>query len=210
MNRLRIAAIVEGDGEVASVPILLRRLGTEILGGRILEIPNPPIRRSRGELLKAETLQKAVALAWKRLTDSPACDEPSLILVLIDSERECPRMLGPRLLEAASGALDPRADVSCVLAHVMYETWFAASAASLGKYLEVDPDDCPHDPEQSQCGKSWIKKYIKAPKYKETTHQAKMTAVMDLKRCRAVSPSFDKLCRELEKRFSEDGRTGGS
>ena len=199
MNRLRIAAIVEGHGEFDCVPILLRRIGQEILGGKILEVLKP-IRRSRGELVKEDGLKKAVALALKLLRDFPSQDDASLILILIDSERECPRMLGPKLLEIAKG-VDPRADVSCVLAHVMYETWFVAAAMSLDKYFTVKPEECPQDPEGSECGKSWIEKHVKEPKYRETIHQAKMTGSMDLVRCRGASPSFDKLCRELEKRF---------
>jgi predicted ATPase len=38
-------------------------------------------------------------------------------------------------------------------------------------------------------------------KYSETIDQPAMTADMDLSLCRRRSPSFDKLCRELEKRF---------
>lgn len=63
---------------------------------------------------------------------------------------------------------------------------------------QLEPD--PKDLARQRCRKAWIEKRIKAPKYSETVDQPAMTAAMDLKLCRSRSPSFDKLCRELEKR----------
>jgi hypothetical protein len=37
--------------------------------------------------------------------------------------------------------------------------------------------------------------------YAETVDQPRLTAAMDLQMCRERSKSFDKLCRELEKRL---------
>ena len=51
---------------------------------------------------------------------------PTLVLVLIDADKELPCVLGPRLykdaLEAHSGI-----PLACVVANVEYETWFVAS-----------------------------------------------------------------------------------
>jgi hypothetical protein len=92
-------------------------------------------------------------------------------------------------------------DIICVVANVMYETWFVAAAQSLGESLNLSADTAvPDDPEQQRQGKGWIERYFKGPKYSETQDQPAMTAKMDLVARRAKSPSFDKLCRELSLR----------
>jgi hypothetical protein len=50
--------------------------------------------------------------------------------------------------------------------------------------------------------KAWIEQRFKGTRYSETQDQPAMTLVMDLNLCRTRSPSFDKLCRELERRAS--------
>jgi len=203
MGRLRIAPIVEGDGEYECVRILLERIWYEELKGEYIDVIRP-VRQSRGKLLQEAELRRAVRLAVGLLNEPPASGDPGLVLVLIDSERECPARLGPRLL-AIGRDVDPRADVACVLAHVMYETWFAASAGSLDAYLDLEPGPEPADPEGSGLGKSWVQNHFRFPKYRETQHQPAMTRAMDLAACRSKSRSFRKLCGELEKRMAPSG-----
>ena len=130
MSRLRVAPIVEGDGEESCVRILLERVWG-MLGGEFIQFLRP-IRHSKGRLVKKDWLQKAVRLAVRSLQEPPASEDPGLILVLIDADEGCPADWGPKLLgfaeEAAFGL-----DVACVLANVEYETWFAAAAESLGQ-----------------------------------------------------------------------------
>lgn len=203
MGRIRIVPIVEGDGEYACIRILLERVWYEVVGGEYIEVIRP-VRQSRGKLLQEAELRRFVRLASGLLNEAPASDDPALVLILVDSERDCPKLVGPKLL-AIGREVDPRVDVACVLAHVMYETWFVASAGSLGAYLECDPEAEPTDPEGAELGKSWIEKHFRFPKYRETQHQPAMTRAMDLAACRSRSPSFDKLCRELEKRMAPSG-----
>ena len=151
-SRLRIAPIVEGHAEFSCIPILLRRIWRELLGGEYLDECRP-VRQPQGTLMKPDGLSRAVRLALKSL-DSPS-DDPALVLIVIDSEGECPRFLGPKLRTIAN-QVDPRADVACVLAHVMYETWFVASADHLADYLNLRPGDPPAEPEQTGSGASWI------------------------------------------------------
>jgi hypothetical protein len=47
VNHSTIAAVVEGQGEVAAVPVLLGRLLAEIAPGRYVAVPRPH-RVSRG------------------------------------------------------------------------------------------------------------------------------------------------------------------
>jgi hypothetical protein len=200
MSRIAVAPIVEGQGDEAAVRLLVQRVWTELLGGEYADVVKP-IRRSRGLLLRHDSgdLEKAIRFALLKLEEHGG----GLVLILIDAEDDCitHRPLGPAILERA---IKVRSDIdlSVVIANVMYETWFVAAADSLIDYLDLsDKASIPEDPEQARAGKGWIKQRIKSGKYSETADQAALTARMDLSLCRSRSPSFDKLCRELEKRF---------
>jgi hypothetical protein len=94
-------------------------------------------------------------------------------------------------------------DIAVVVANTMFETWFVAAAASLTSHLVLpDPHALPADPEAARLGKAWIKQHMRSRKYSETADQASLASQMDLAACRARSRSFDKLCRELEKRLN--------
>jgi hypothetical protein len=125
-----------------------------------------------------------------------------LILVLVDADHDCPGRLGPELLELARKS-HAHVDVACVVAKVEYETWFVAAAESLQDYLELPADfRLSGRPEELGLSKGWIEQRFKGTRYSETQDQPAMTRVMDLNLCRTRSPSFDKLCRELERRVS--------
>lgn len=66
MTPLRITAIVEGDGEVAAVPVLVRR-AANLMGwhGRV-HIP-PAIRQPASKLLRPGELERIVGLAARKL-----------------------------------------------------------------------------------------------------------------------------------------------
>ncbi len=203
MNRLRVAPIVEGHGEYECVRILLERLWYESFGAEYLDILKP-IRQPRSRLVQEEGLRKAVTLALEKLNNDPSSADARLVLVLIDADEDCLRELGPRLLQWAA-AVDTRADVACVLANVEYETWFAASAESLRSYLDLSGDPAiSDDPEGQKHGKAWVRQRFQgARSYSETLDRLAMTRAMDLALCRRRSPSFDKLCRELQKRLNQ-------
>ena len=124
----------------------------------------------------------------------------TLVLILIDAESSCPKDLAPRLV---SWAKDARADadIACVLPYPMFETWFAAAAASLAGVNGL-PDDLPvpDDPEGNRVGKAWLRAQLPR-KYSETVDQPRFAAKVDLFECRRRSASFGKLCRELALRL---------
>jgi hypothetical protein len=201
VSRITIAPIVEGHGENGAIRNLLWRTWTEIVGGEHAEILHP-IRRSRGRFLKIEEgdVEKAVGLAALKLKDVGG----GLILILVDAEDDCAKLgsLGPILLQRARQA-HADMDIACVIANVMYETWFVAAAESLGDYLDAPKDDIPEDPEAARAGKGWIKLHMRSGHYSETADQPSLSTMMDLKLCRSRSRSFDKLCRELELRHQK-------
>ena len=202
MSRLRVLPIVEGHGEDNSIRILLQRIWGEMLGGEYVEVLKP-IRGKRHQLVKAVELGKALNLAVLKLRD-PRRQTPSMILVLLDADSDFPCILGPSLL-ALAREIRADADVSCVIANIEYETWFVAAAESLNEYLDLSDDSAiPGDPERARHGKGWIQKKFLGPSYSETIDQPAMTQAMDLALCRQRSPSFDKLCRELEARLERN------
>jgi hypothetical protein len=197
LSRLRVLPIVEGHGEDSSIRILLQRIWTELLGGEYLEVLKP-IRGKRHKLVKPTELGKALNLAVPKLR---AAGSKGLILVLLDADDDLPCILGPSLLALARG-VRADADISCVIANIDYETWFVAAAESLSEFLDVANDlAASKDPERARQGKGWIKQKFRGIKYSETIDQPAMTQAMDLALCRQRSPSFDKLCRELERRL---------
>ena len=199
MSRITVAPIVEGHGEVEAVRILLERIWYELFAGEFIDVLKP-IRQPRPKLAKEDGLRKAVALATGKLRQTGSAD-PMLVLVLLDADKDCPAELAPQLLTWAR-ATDSTMDSICVIAKVEYETWFVAAAESLKAFLTLGPGDPPSDPESGGSAKGWIKKRFRQPTYSETRHQPRMTSAMDLTLCRGHSPSFDKLCRDLEMRVS--------
>jgi hypothetical protein len=199
MSRLHVAPIVEGQGEVASIRILLERTW-ELVGGEYVRV-DPPFREGRGRIVKKDILQRAVRSASLKLNTPAPSGDPALVLILIDADDDRPCVLGPELLAMAREA-NPAIDVACVLAVVEYETWIAAAAESLTQYLDLPAGfTASETPEASRHGKAWIKRHFRGGSYSETQDQPGMTAAMDLSLCRRRSASFDKLCRELEQRL---------
>jgi Domain of unknown function (DUF4276) len=195
VKQLRVAAIVEGHGEYESIRLLLTRIWHDMLGGEWIDVLQP-IRQKRHKLAKQSELEKAVQLAALKLANVPGATMPSVILILVDADEDLPCHLAPELLNWAKAARSD-VDIMCVVANIHYETWFVAAAESLRDFLNLPADmEAPDAPEQQRLGKGWIKKHFKGT-YSETQDQASMTARMDMAMCRARSPSFDKLCREL-------------
>lgn len=125
---------------------------------------------------------------------------PGMVLFLLDADDAPACRLGPSFLATAQ-ALRSDLDISIVLAAPEYETWFVAAAESLGRFLRLGDDATPADPEKSRLRKGWIEQRFRGIKYSETVDQPALTKAMDLSLCRGRSSSFDKLCRELEKRL---------
>ena len=126
-----------------------------------------------------------------------------VLLLLLDAEEDCPAKLAPRLLERARAARCD-ADVACVLAKRELENWFKAAAASLAGVGGLPNDlSVPANPEEGG-GDTWLTKQMQSQnrgrKYTKPADAVELAKRMDLQQCRDHSPSFDKLCRELEAR----------
>jgi hypothetical protein len=200
-----VAPVVEGQTEQGCVERLLHRVWGELLQRperlQVLE----PFRGHRDALVHGngmaltESVQKAfLKLQAKLRRDAEA---RSLLLILLDAEGDCPAELAPRLLETARQARRD-ASIACVLAKRMLENWIVAGASSLAGVNGLpDPLQPPEAPEE-RSGSAWLIEQLhrrdRARKYTKTADAAVFVRAMNLHECRVKSPSFDKLCRELE------------
>lgn len=194
---MRVVPIVEGDGEVAALPVLLRRLAawrTPEIGAEV----STPIRVRRDRFLnKPEEFERFLLLA------SAKAAADGWILVLLDADDDCPATTAVQILARARVCVRHER-VSVVLAKREYEAWFIAASRSLdgfrGFKLETDEEiDC----EVPRNAKEWIRARIVGGSYGETTDQPAFSARMDLQQAFNRSRSFRKLCKEWEMRASE-------
>lgn len=185
----RLIAIVEGHGEVAAVPVLLRRMARQIAPEQTVVIA-APLRVSRSKIVKPQELEKYMAIAARQVGAGGG------ILVLLDADRDCPAVLAPALLSRAASAA-PHHPVAVVLAKAEYEAWFLASAASLAGSVGLAPDfAAPPDPEAVRNAKGRVGRHLRAGRYRPTKHQESLTSALDFELAR-TAPSFDKLWREV-------------
>jgi hypothetical protein len=188
-----VVPIVEGDGEVAALPVLLRRIGAWLMPGDFTEV-QPPIRVRRDRFLNKDAdFQKFLALASAKAGDA------GWILILLDADDDCPATLAPEVLKRACDVA-PNRRISVVLAKRENEAWFLASAESLdGKRGMVLDGLLAIDPETPRNAKGWLGERIRGGKYREVTDQPAFSAEMDLEQAQERSRSFRKLCAEWTK-----------
>jgi Domain of unknown function (DUF4276) len=199
LSRLRVVPIVEGQGEDNSVRTLLERVWYELLGGEYIEVLKA-LRGKRLKLVNEQELERALDLAVSKLRAKHS-DDPTMVLILLDADSDLPCILGPQLLARARD-LRSDADISCVIVNEEYETWFVAAAESLTAFMDLARGPAvPEDPERTHQRKKWVQDRFRGIRYKPAADQPRMTQAMNLALCRQRSPSFDKLCRELEARL---------
>lgn len=187
---VRLAAIVEGDGECAAVPVLIRRIALTLDPGLAPNV-KPVIRVPGSRLAKEGELERTVELAARKLGRRGG------ILILVDCDDGCPATRGPALLRRAQAACSDMA-ISVVLAKREYEAWFLAAAESLqgrrGLPVDLLP---PPAPESIRGAKEWLTRRMPRGRgYAETTDQPALTECFDLDAARRAD-SFDKCYREV-------------
>jgi hypothetical protein len=187
---LRIAAIVEGVGECAAVPILVRRIAQTLDPSLVPEV-HPVIRFPASKLVKEGEIERAVELAARKNAGQGG------ILVLLDCDDGCPAEDGPAMLQRAVKA---RSDlpVAVVFAKREFEAWFLAAAESLRGQRGLPGDlTGPPDPEAIRGAKEWLQDRMpRGQSYAESSDQPALAAVFDLSAARRAE-SFDKCHREV-------------
>ena len=190
---MKVATIVEGDGEVAAVPVLLRRV-SEWRTPEVFPEVLAPIRVRRDRFLnRDEELQRYLRLAAAK------CEDGGWILVLLDADDDCPAQLAQQVLTRAAACVAYRR-VSVVFATREFEAWFIAAAASLDGHrgFEFDPADTIHA-ETPRDAKGWLRQRMAGGTYGEITDQPAFAARFDLQQAFDGSRSFRKLCSEWDR-----------
>jgi hypothetical protein len=192
-----IVPIVEGQGEEKAVRIVIGRITAELNLSVRVEVVHP-FRVKRHSFFKAGEFERKIEEAAIRAIS--AGGEHRRILVLIDSDGDCPLKLAPQLLERAWLAR-PDIPVSVVLAHCEFEAWYLASASSLRGCCELSAmmEDHP-GAEGVQGAKEWLREHMPPNRrYSETVDQPALAAIFDMKRAREGSRSFRKFWQEIER-----------
>lgn len=187
---IRLASIVEGDGERSAVPVLVRRIARTLDPGLVPDV-SPVIRVSASKLVRPGELERVVELAARQLGGRGA------ILILLDCDDGCPATEGPTLLRRAKAA-HPNMDISVVLAKREFEAWFLAAAESLRGRRGLPADLLPPaDPEAIRGAKEWLAERMpRTRRYAETADQAAMCELFNMEQARRAD-SFDKCHREI-------------
>ena len=185
-----VAPIVEGHGEVSAVRELITRIGTEIHQTWI-DVAQP-FRLDSAKMRKPDELAKAVRVQAARVQGRGG------VLVLRDGDDKdvhCPVQLAAEL-SPRSGLVT--VSVQTVVAFHEYEAWFLAAVESLRDHPSVRDDACsPADPESRRDAKGQLESLM-CESYKETLHQAKFSALIDLAAAAEKSRSFRRLIHAIE------------
>ncbi|MBA4389211.1 MAG: hypothetical protein C0404_14655 [Verrucomicrobia bacterium] len=187
MMDLKIASVVEGHGECAAVPILVRRIAHDIDPG-LVPVLLHPLRVPASRLRKQDELERAVEFSARKLQGVGGV----IILLDCDWEDGCPAREGPALLARAK-SVRPQLPISVILAKKEYEAWFLAAAESLRGKRKL-PNDLkpPAAPEAIRGAKEWLSERMPdGSTYSETEDQPALTAVFDMMLARRAD-SFDK------------------
>lgn len=165
---------------MAAVPVLLRRFQAES-GNYGFQIARP-IRRNRSQLVTEEQVRKSVRLAM----GTPQCVG---ILIILDSDDDCPATLGPAIEQWAQMEAG---EILCqvVLAQREYEAWFIAAVESLRGFRGIRTDATSHSaPESVRDCKAALEESMIIG-YSPTVDQAAFTERLDLTRVHQVCRSF--------------------
>ena len=196
---LVVAAIVEGHAEVESVPLLLRRIFAE-LGALNVQVARP-FRVKRNLVVKPGELERAIS---QTIRDRVGVGG---IILLIDSDDDCPKELAPQLLGRAKKAT--QMPVSVVLAVREIECWFLGSKESLrGVNGVTETAATPPNPENIRGAKEHLTQNMtRGRRHLSVDDQVSFAERFDLNLARQRCPSFDKCFRDVERLIHDMGST---
>lgn len=184
-----IACIVEGHGEVAAVPELIRRVARERCGAYAVTVRRP-IRLPKGSLLRYVVQQQDSRFERDMNLAARSVGRSGAVLIMVDADDGCPAEIGPRILSWAQ-TVRPDVRSGVVIAAREYENWFIAAAPSLELTSQT-----PKDPESIRGAKEWVERH--RGRYTPTADQVSMTSRMDLDQA-AGCRSFRKCLKEVER-----------
>jgi uncharacterized protein DUF4276 len=192
----KLVPIVEGDGEVTAVPLLIRRILWALRRYDLAVIP-PKNAHGRGNLEKVGGIERFIRYAWKER-------DCGAIVVLLDADRDCARTLAESFRERVE-AMGVAYPVVIVCAKHEYETWFLASLETIsgaeisGRAGLREALAAPQNVEDIGSPKAVLNRYMPMGRaYKETEDQEPMTQLMDMGLVRERSRSFRRMYHAVQ------------
>jgi hypothetical protein len=180
-----IATIVEGESEVQSVPVLLRRqLGR--LARPDINVAKP-FRVHRNRVVKAGELERAILQVIR------SRENVAGLLIILDADDDPAAQLENELHERCTRVTELPCRV--VVAVREFESWFLAAKESLrgerGIRLDALP---PENPEAIRGAKERLTANMSNNRrYIETDDQPALVEKMDFEAARTRCPSFERL-----------------
>jgi len=197
----KIYPIVEGDGEVDAVPLLLRRYLSEVKQRYDIQVAPSKNAHSRNNLLKPDGLERFLKYADK---------EPEVlgILLILDTEEQCAKDLAFALSKRAR-KLSLKYPVVIVCAQCEYEAWFLASLETIKPHTKLIDSARYDSPVEERRGvKQWLTSQMPSGKaYKETEDQPAMTSHLDFDLVRPKSRSFRRLEHAIDELLALENTT---
>jgi hypothetical protein len=189
-----IYAIVEGHGEVKSVPVLLRRIAAEIAPTTPLNCLVPHLL-SRTKFKDRDAVSRALTIGIARLRPLKS---PTAILFLMDADGDCPKEMREDFLSTHQTQLKAIRH-SVIFAVREFEAWFLAANLTQAHHRDLKADCLVIEkPEEVTDAKGLFKKsFISNGVYASSVDQVRFASIMDIKTARRAA-SFDKLWRDLE------------
>lgn len=183
--------IVEGDGDLQAVPVLIRRLLQDV--HHRFDIQLLPAQR-RGEWPRVKREFERFYLS-ARLHNAP-------IFWILDFDcDDCVDVhLEERWLKKRAAELDPQGKIEVAFIVKEFESLFLYDEASTrGAFPELPLSiRFPTQPEAVRDAKGWLSGALpKGRAYKPTTDQARLTSRLDLHLLRHTSPSFQRFEQAL-------------
>jgi Domain of unknown function (DUF4276) len=187
---LKIVCVVEGQGEVSALPILIRRMLACANVVDYVDIPTP-IRTRRDRFLRVEEeYRKVLGLAAAKAGGNP-------ILVLLDADDDCPVDISGRIRRIVQTTIE-HSSVGIVIADREFESWFLASAPTLSGNRTLSEN--LHVPEHSEtirnC-KGWLSERMASKKYSEVLDQPAFANRICPSMASQHSRSFKKFSKEV-------------
>ena len=184
-----IVPIVEGIAEVESIPVLFRRI---LAHQNVHDVSIArPFRVQRNRVVRPQELERAVTLAISDRADAAG------VIVVLDSDDDCPAKLGPALLARARAATD--LPVVIIMAQKELECWFLGAKESLRGERGIREDSvAPENPESIRGAKERLTRNMPpGRRYLEVDDQPAFADAMNVEQAEARCPSFAKLMRAL-------------
>ena len=127
-----IVSIVEGQGEVQAVRLLLQRVAEMVAPGVYVDFRTPH-HLPRTKIAHRAALEQAIG---RVVGAHPDCTG---ILLMFDADKDCPVKLAESLIATAAECRGDRT-VCAVIPVQEYEAWFLAAAPSLSGYKGLAAD----------------------------------------------------------------------